>query len=75
MFKVNCMILNGIPEYFIEDEHGHRKGSFDCERQAQYYADYENGRLNERRTGEKPDKRVKRHKKQNSPEANPQGTS
>lgn len=67
MYRVNCMILGGAPEYFIEDEHGNRKGSFDCERQAQFYADYENRRANERTTGERPDKRVKRRKKQDAP--------
>lgn len=45
MWTVTCEMVHGVLEYYVEHkEPGERKGTFDCERCAEEFAAYLNGK-------------------------------
>lgn len=45
MWKVTCAMVRGVLEYYVEhSETGEKKGTFDCERWAEDFAKFLNGR-------------------------------
>lgn len=45
MWKVTCEMVHGVLEYHVENkETGERKGTFDCEKWAEEFAAFLNGK-------------------------------